>query len=409
MTNKHYLLKNIRMEVAYSGPLEYPMGSDLETFHIEIKDGILMKVFSEKDLLPNLPEIGGNNSLLLPSLKEMHCHLDKSKLGAPWTPISKAESLTERFTNEIIELDSLEIPLKERAKNLLETELKNGVSFFRSHIDVHQKVGQRYLNEVKELLADYEDLLDYELIAFPQHGMILSNAYSEVDTALSNGATLIGGVDPESLDGDAEKSLAQTFELAVKHQVPIDIHVHDRQEAGRKTVKQLIKYTKEANWQGKVTISHAFGLNDFTGGEREEIFHEMGKQKIAVISSVTINGVIPPLKELQRLGVEVHLGCDNVYDSWSPFGTGNINEKLNQYCEIFGLSSQKDLTNAFQLISSPYEISDDCEPWLQKNMNASFILTNASSTAEYVARMRPIVSSYYKGQEIISTLKSHIC
>lgn len=115
----------------------------------------------------------------------------------------------------------------------------------------------------------------------------------------------------------------------MRHNAPIDIHVHNRYEVGRKTVRELIQYTKEANWQGKVTISHAFGLNDFVGEERQAVFHEMGALGMSVISSVPINGIIPPLVELEAAGVAVHLGCDNIYDSWSPFGTANILEKVN--------------------------------------------------------------------------------
>lgn len=169
-----------------------------------------------------------------------------------------------------------------------------------------------------------------ELVAFPQHGLLRSKAYKEVHEALKNGASIVGGVDPESLDGDAHASLNQTFELAVRHNAPIDIHVHNRYEAGRKTVGEPIQYTKEANWQGKVTISHAFGLIDFVGEERQAVFHEMGALGMSVISSVPINGIIPPLVELEAAGVAVHLGCDNIYDSWSPFGTANILEKLKQ-------------------------------------------------------------------------------
>jgi len=58
------------------------------------------------------------------------------------------------------------------------------------------------------------------------------------------------------------------------------------------------------------------------------------------------NGIVPPLVELQAAGVGVHLSCDNVYDSWSPFGTGNILEKLNHYCEIFGKKGQRELTDS---------------------------------------------------------------
>lgn len=398
----HFLLHNILIETAYSGPLDYPTGTQTQTFTLEIQAGKVKQLFPAGQQLPDLPIVEGKGALLLPTLKEWHCHLDKSKLGVPWTPITPANTLAERFTNEIKELDALSVPLKTRARHLLETELSHGVTAIRSHVDVHPAVGQRYLDEVMTLLQEYRGYLDYELVAFPQHGLLRSTAYQEVDQALANGATLIGGVNPESLDGDAHASLAQTFELAVKHDVPIDIHVHDRAEAGRKTVRELIDYTKQANWQGKVAISHAFGLNDFTGIERQEIFAEMGSLGIEVISSVPIDGVIPPLLELAKAGVTVHLGCDNVYDSWSPFGSGNILEKLTRYCELFRQRGQRELTDSLQLITTAYDLDHEPIPWIQTGMPATFSLVDASCTAEFIARMKPVVGSYFCGKDVFA-------
>lgn len=391
-------LRKVRVENAYLAREGFTYGSKTKTVDIEIKNGKISDIMDhQKSNLDGNNEIDGNNYLILPTLREMHCHLDKSKLGVPWEPITPANNIVERFTSEIKELDNLSLSLKDRAKNLIETEISNGVTFFRSHIDVHPAVGQRYLEGVLETLEDYQGKLDYELVAFPQHGLLRSNAYDDVKKALESGVQLIGGVDPSSLDGDLERSLSQTFELAVQFNVPIDIHVHDRNEHGTETVKKLIEYTKQSNWQGKVAISHAFGLNDFVGEEREMVFSELAEQGISVISSVPINGRIPPLEELRAAGVHVNLGCDNVYDSWSPFGTGDILGKLNRYAEIHRLTTQEALTNSLALITGkPLNIEKE-KTWIEKDMDASFILVDSSSTAEFVARQNPVKFSFYKG------------
>ncbi|MBT2598994.1 MULTISPECIES: amidohydrolase [unclassified Oceanobacillus] len=396
-------LRNVRVENDYLEKEGFTYGSKSETVDIEIKNGKISDIIAHQNFRPDgNNEIDGKNYLILPTLREMHCHLDKSKLGVPWKPITPANNIVERFTSEIDELDNLSLSLKERAKNLIETEISNGVTFFRSHIDVHPKVGQRYLEGVLETLEEYQGQLDYELVAFPQHGMLRSNAYDDVKKALESGVQIIGGVDPSSLDGDLERSLSQTFELAIQFNVPIDIHVHDRGEHGTETVKKLIEYTKQSNWQGKVAISHAFGLNDFVGEEREMVFSELAELGISVISSVPINGRIPPLEELRTAGVNVNLGCDNVYDSWSPFGTGNILEKLNRYAEIHRLTTQEALTDSLALITGkPFNLEKG-KTWLKKDMDASFLLVDSSSAAEFVARQSPVKFSFYKGTVVHS-------
>lgn len=399
MSNAKWL-HNVRVETGYLEEDGFTYGSSSETIDIKIENGSVVDKQPHQHHRMKSNDIDGKNYLLLPALREMHCHLDKSKLGVPWRPITPARNIVERFTSEIDELDSLTLPLKDRAKNLIETELSHGVTFFRSHIDVHPRVCQRYLNDVLEVLNDYQGKLDYELVAFPQHGMLRSKAYDEMKRALESGVQLIGGVDPSSLDGDVEKSLHQTFELAVQFNVPIDIHVHDRGEHGRKTVKTLIDYTKQSGWENKVTISHAFGLNDFEGEERQSIFNQLAELGIGVISSVPINGAIPPLEELRSSGVNVALGCDNVYDSWSPFGTGNILEKLNRYAEIFGLKSQEQLTNGLSLITKQPLSLERGESWVKTGTPADFILVDSSSAAEFVARQNSVMLSLHQGNII---------
>ncbi|MGM0123324.1 hypothetical protein IGI37_000690 [Enterococcus sp. AZ194] len=393
-------IRNVLIETNYLQEDGFTYGSQTKPIDIQLKEGKVTKIQNYQSDKKYASEIDGKGLLILPTLKEMHCHLDKSKLGVPWRPVTPAKNLVERFTSEVVELDSLDLSIEARAKNLIDIELANGVTFFRSHIDVHPAVGQRYLEGVQRAISEYNQQFDYELIAFPQHGLLRSNAYKEVDTALKNGATLIGGVDPYTLDGDVEKSLAQTFELAVKHQVPIDIHVHDRFEAGRATFKTLLEYTKQTYWQGKVFVSHAFGLNDFTGEEREKMYADLAKEQIGIISSVPINGVVPPLIELQQAGVQVALGCDNVYDSWSPYGTGNILEKLNRYGEVFNRKTQEELTASLGLITGGRQtLSNEGDKlWLQEGDVASFLLTKASCAAEFVARQNAVEASFYRGK-----------
>ena len=324
--------------------------------------------------------IDGENQLLLPGLIEKHCHLDKSKLGTPWRPVTPAASLVERFETEIPQLDALPLSIKERGQALIDLELPHGAVMFRSHIDIEPMTQLRYFDAITELVA--EQPFGSELVLFPQHGLLRSNA-----------ASLI------------EEALRTTFELAQKGHVGIDLHLHDRQEAGRATVKEMIRLTKEFNMQGKVAISHAFGLNDFEGEERKEVFQALADLEIHIISSIPISpGTIPPLKELQSYGVAVHIGCDNVYDSWSSLGDGSLQEKLARYLEMFAVKSQEDLTQALGLVTDgkvPLD-KNGAQQWPKVGDSADFLLTPAACTAEFVARKGFVSKSFYQGAVVFS-------
>lgn len=139
-----------------------------------------------------------NEQLLLPGIVDKHCHLDKSKLGTPYTLITPAKSLVERFETEIPILDSLDEPIEVRPKALYDLEVSHGVTAFRSHIDIEPATGLRYLNAMTSLRKNV--CTPIELVAFPQHGLLRLKINQLMKRTLQNGANFVGGVDPYSLD-----------------------------------------------------------------------------------------------------------------------------------------------------------------------------------------------------------------
>ncbi|MFC0361051.1 amidohydrolase family protein [Enterococcus canintestini] len=398
------LLTNIRIETGYLTQDNFTYGTATKGIAIIFDAGVVTDVLDDEvkinkaKLTKNIIVIDGQNNLLLPQLREMHVHFDKSKLGIPWTPIEPVKNRIERFEKEFDYLKKAPLSFTQRMENLLNLELSYGVTHFRSHIDIHPAVGQKSLEAAKKVLENYHDKLDYELVAFPQHGLLLSNAFSEMKSALQNGATLVGGVDPISIDGNLEKSLNQTFELATQFHAPIDYHLHERHHDARQTFAKFLSLIEETNWQGKVTISHAYGLRDLPKEERKELFAQLAKNKVTIISSIPLDFVIPPLIELKSAGVKTFIGNDNIYDCWSPFGSGDVIDKLNRYAEIFDLTSQKELTESLELVTNQKLITP--AGWIKEGMPADFTLVNASSTAEFVARRIPVAKSYFKGQQV---------
>ncbi|MBO0432486.1 amidohydrolase family protein [Enterococcus sp. DIV0660C] len=393
------LLKNVRVETNYLTTGDYIYGTATRTVDILFNQTAIVSVLDAGEMSDSDRQvIDGKNALFLPQLREMHCHFDKSKLGIPWTPIEPAANIVERFTQEYDYLESAPLSFDERMKNLIHLELLHGATHFRSHIDVHPLVGQRYLEDAQKVLAAYTDKLAYELVAFPQHGLLRSNAYEEMKKALQNGATLVGGVDPISLDGNLEKSLTTTFDLATQFDVPIDLHLHERGDNARQTFAKIVALTEESGWNGKVTVSHAYGLKDLSASERKELFPRLAENNITIISSIPLNPVIPPLTELRTAGVKTFIGCDNIYDCWSPFGNGDVMDKLTRYAEIFNLTSQKTLTESLELVTNQPLIEPD--GWVKVGMPANFTLVDATSTAEFVARKIPISASYFKGKKV---------
>lgn len=398
----NYWLTNVKMETGYLYQGDWAYGTQTALVALRIEAGLFKDIIHMNEWQTDeLPVVDGHGALLLPGIVEKHCHLDKSKLGSPWQPVAPASSIVERFEQEIPALDALPLSIEERAQNLIDAELTHGVTRFRSHIDIEPATELRYLKAIQQLVADAP--YDVEFVAFPQHGFLRSNSEALVEAALKAGAQLIGGVDPYTLDGDYQTTLKRTFDLAKKYQAGIDIHLHNRETAGRETIKEIIRLTEEYGWQGQVAISHAFGLNDFTGTERKQVFQALAENNIHIISSIPLSlGTIPPLRELQAYGVQVHIGCDNVYDSWSTLGDGSLQQKLVRYLEIFSVSTQEELTQSLGLITDHITTLDQNgqRSWPNLNDEATFILTAADCSAEFVSRETSVEASYLRGNQV---------
>lgn len=402
-----FWLKNVTVETNFTEVKGWTNGTQTILMAIEIKNNCFAQFVPMTEFetaMITTPIIDAKNDLLLPGLVEKHCHLDKSKLGEPWYPVTPAKSLVERFETEIPQLDALPLSITQRAQNLITAEIKHGATNFRSHIDIEPMTELRYLMAIKTHVANAP--YQTELVAFPQHGLLRSHASQLMEVALANGATFVGGVDPYSLDGDYQASLAETFRLATKYNAGIDIHVHDQGIAGTTTIKEIIRLTALNNMQNRVYISHAFGLNDFVGQERVTVFGQLAALNIHVVTSVPLEaGIIPPIKELLAANVAVHVGCDNVYDSWSPYGDGSLQQKLVRLGEMMGIKGQRELTQFLGLVTDGQVTLNltGQQVWPKVGDDATFILTSATCTPEFITRQTKVNTSYNRGNLVFKS------
>lgn len=75
--------------------------------------------------------------------------------------------------------------------------------------------------------------MQIQLVAFPQAGvMSCAGTAAVLEQALAEGVEVLGGIDPTTLDGDAEGQLALLFGLAERYGVRLDIHLHEPGETG---------------------------------------------------------------------------------------------------------------------------------------------------------------------------------
>jgi cytosine/adenosine deaminase-related metal-dependent hydrolase len=400
-------ITNVRLEKGFIYENNRIVGTETEICHLKVEDGKIMGI-SRKAPDSNENQFDAKNQLLLPSLRDMHIHIDKTYYGGPWkacTPITKG--IFTRLEEEKELLPKLLPTAQERAEKMIELYLKNGHTHIRTHCNVDPVIGLGNLEATVNALKKYEDVLTYEIVAFPQHGLLRSDSVQLIREAMKNGATLVGGVDPATVDRNIEKSLATIFEIAVENNKGVDIHLHDPNTLGAFTFERLAHYTKEAGLKGKATISHGIALGDLEGGALSEMAAILKEQKIDVTTTVPVNRATIPISTLDQLGITVSTGHDSITDHWSPFGTGNTIQKLGVLAERFRMIDEYSLTRALKYATGGITpLNENGERvWPKVGDDATMMLVNASCSAEAVARRATVESLFFKGKKVESKLK----
>ncbi|HDR6388438.1 MULTISPECIES: amidohydrolase family protein [Bacillus cereus group] len=400
-----YWLTNVMLESRYTYEEERISRTETELCSLLIEDGRIKKII-EGVVQEDIVMLDAKHLLMLPAFEEMHIHIDKTYYSGPWKACKPAESIFTRFNEEEKILLKQLATAQDRAENMLELLLRNGATNIRTHCNVDPIIGLGNLEATLAALETYKNRVSSRIVAFPQHGLLRSNSVQLVKDAMRMGAHLVGGVDPATVDNDIEKSLHTIMDIAVEFNADVDIHLHDENNLGTFTMKRLASLTEEAGWQGRVTISHALGLGGVTDKEAEEVAERLAAVNIDITSTVPIGKQVIPIPLLDKKGVKVSLGNDSITDHWSPFGTGDMLQKANRLAERFGWSDERSLGKAIRFITGGKETlnNEGKRVWPNVGDEASFVLTNATCTAEAVARQTEKSLVVYKGNIVVGSL-----
>lgn len=399
--NSSYMLLNVRLESGYQYENGQVVATETVLRNLQIDKGTITKILDPKTAYPKgIDCYDAKGMLLLPSFRDMHIHLDKTFYGGPWRAVRPTKNgIFDRIVEEQTLLPQLLPTAQERAEKLIGLILSYGSTYVRSHCNIDQTVGLKNLEKLKLALANYSDKISHEIVAFPQHGLLRSNVEGLIREAMQLGVTHVGGLDPTLVDADMEKSLNTMVQIAVDYKAGIDIHLHEGGETGIKAIRRLADLTEEAGLQGKVTVSHAFSLASLTTGADVEMADRLASLGISIASSVPIGKGVMPIPLLQKQKVNVLLGNDSITDHWSPFGIGDTLQKAHLAAQLYGWSSEYNLSRALALATGGIMPLDESgkQIWPKVGDAATAVLVPASCSAETVARLPERRAVLHKG------------
>lgn len=329
---------------------------------IAIKDGKIIKI---EDNIEGVASrlINADGRVLIPGLVESHIHLDKAliadrlpnKSGTLKEAIEVTGKLKPTFTKEDVE---------ERAKKALMMLVKNGTTHIRTHSEFDPSQGFTGFETVMKLKKEFKDVIDIQVVAFPQEGIFKAEGTEEMMyQAMEMGADVVGGI-PYN-DHPTKEHIDLVFEIAKKYDKPIDFHQDFKDDADGISIEYVCKKTIEEGYQGRVSVGHLTSLAALSKEKLEPIIKLMNEAKISVMSlpatdlhlgarndEYNVRRAVTPVRALRDGGVNMCLASNNIRNAFTPYGNGDLMQIAMLAIPVSHLGGADDLPTVLPMITT---------------------------------------------------------
>lgn len=280
-------------------------------------------------------------NVVLPGLIEPHLHLDKALLDAEKPNVAGTLAGAIAVTGELKRSFTRE-SVRRRAIRVLEQAVTNGTTLIRAQPDIDPIVGLLSFEVMLELREEYADVIDLQVVAFPQEGILQAPGTRDLLVeALRRGADVIGGCSYNEVSlVDCRRHVDIVFSLAEEFGVPVDIHADfadDDSDPRFGLAGYIAEKTKQAGMTGRVTLGHMTSLAGIPADRRKKVIAELADAGVAVVvlpatdmhlggrsDDVNVRRGVAPVRELLNGGVRTGLSSNNVRNGFTPFGNADV-------------------------------------------------------------------------------------
>ena len=274
--------------------------------------------------------------LVTPSFVEPHAHLDKAfladRIQNPTGDLMGAIRGLEEVRSTITHQD-----IVDRAIQAAVLMSENGVTAIRTHADTTLTGGLSSvlaLLEAKRACAHFIDIQVAMLLEWPIAGVAGKEHRALANDAIEAGIDVVGGC--PHLDPDPKGAVEYLLELAMTHNLPLDLHADENLRVDSSDLEHLADVVLSQNISHQINASHCVSLSIRSDSDIKNIGDKVARANISVTVLPQTNlflqarGVnssppraIAPVAALQASGVLVAAGADNLQDPFNLMGKGD--------------------------------------------------------------------------------------
>lgn len=348
------LIKNVHIE------------SNDEPQDVRIEDGKFVAIEATIEAHEGEQVIDGAGKLLLPPFIDSHVHLDATRTaGQPeWNETGTLFDGIRIWGERVKTLTKEDV--KSRAKQTIREQVANGIQTVRSHVDVTDP-NLTALEALLEVREEVKDVVDLQLVAFPQSG-ILSFPHGKelMETAVKMGVDVIGGIPHYEFTRDyGVESLKFIVDLAEKYDKLIDVHCDEIDDPNSRNLEVLATLAYETGLGDHVTASHTTAMSSYNDAYCYKLFRLLELSKVNFVCNPEVNihlggrfdtypkrRSMTRIKELSEAGVNVSFGEDDIKDPWYPMGNGNMMDQVQVGILAGQLMGYTQIKNAYQFVTN---------------------------------------------------------
>jgi cytosine deaminase len=311
--------------------------------------------------------IDAGGMLLSPAFIDPHIHLDKVLIAEDLRPnvsgtlMEAIELIWERKRRYTV------ADIKRRAGEVISMAAVNGTTRMRTHVDVDTTGGLMPLKGLLTTRKEFKELMDVQIVAFPQEGIIRDPGSEELmRKAMELGADLVGGMPHhERSHEEAKQHIDIAFDIAREFDADIDMHVDETDDPNSRSLEYLAEKTIVEGYQGRVTADHTCALAAYQDDYARDVIRKVKLAKINMITNPVTNLVIQGrgdrqpirrgitrVKELLAAGVNVTFGQDCVDDAFYPFGRADMLEVALITAHAAQLTTPAEIGTLFEMMTT---------------------------------------------------------
>jgi cytosine deaminase len=318
-------------------------------------------------------------------------------MGAAMDAIQTAATVKHRQTVEAV---------LARARPVLLESVRHGVRAVQAFADVDPKARLTGLDALLALRGEFAGLVDIQVVAFPQDGLLREPGTEELLTeAVRRGADVVGGIPwIEWTDADAAEHVNRLADLALAHRLRVAMLVDDAGDAGLRTTEMLARALLERNMIGRGSAQHARAMGLYPQPYLRRLIGLCRAAGLGFVSDPHTGPLHLPVLQLAQAGIPVALGQDDIQDAYYPFGRHNLLEVAFLAAHLLDARTDTALEHLYDMVTVQAAVVIGRPAHrLQVGAPADLVILDGRTVREALARHAPPRHVIVAGKIVAST------